>query len=151
MGSPLDRFLHPHDQYRIIEAIKAGERLCSGELKVHVEGRTPGGDVRKRAQELFTSLGLSKTAERNAVLIYAATRDRRFIILGDVGIAEEPDSPFWADARQRLTVAFTRGAFGDGIVGALGAIAQRMQKRFPRTADDKNELDNEISTDENAR
>lgn len=148
MAGPLDKVLHPTDQNRIIDAIKAGERLTSGELKVHVEGRCPGGDPRKRAEELFPKLGLTRTKERNGVLIYVATRDRRFTIIGDVGINEEVGSQFWKEAADRMTIAFRRGAFGDGIVGALQSVAARMAKRFPRMADDKNEIDNDISTDE---
>lgn len=150
MAGALDKVLHPADQARIIEAIKAAERLTSGEVKVHVEGRCPGGDPLKRAQELFTRLGLTRTKERNAVLLYIATRDRRFSILGDSGIHEEVGSQFWAEAVQRMTIAFRRGAFGDGIVGAIQSVAGRMQKRFPRKSDDRNEIDNDISTDETA-
>jgi uncharacterized membrane protein len=150
MAGPLDKVLHPADQARVVEAIKAAERLTSGEIKVHVEGRCPGGDPLKRAQELFPKLGLTRTKERNAVLFYIATRDRRFCVLGDSGIHEEVGSQFWSEAVQRMTIAFRRGAFGDGIVGAIQSVAQRMQKRFPRKSDDRNEIDNDISTDESA-
>jgi len=151
MPGPLDKVIHPIDQKRIVNAIAAAERLCSAEIKVHVEGRCISNDPQKRAAELFPKLGVQRTAERNGVLIYVATRDRRFAIMGDVGINEEPASRFWEEARQRMTFAFRRGAFGDGICGAISSVGTQMQKRFPRTADDKNELDNEISTDETAR
>lgn len=151
MAGPLDKVLHPTDQRRIIDAIRAAERVTSGEIKVHVEGRCLGGDPLKRAQELFTRLGLQRTRERNGVLIYVAVRDRRFSLLGDTGINEEVGSQFWKEAADRMTIAFRRGAFGDGICGAIQSISQRLQKRFPRAADDKNQIDNEISTDESAR
>ena len=149
MAGPLDKVLHPTDQQRIIGAIKSAERLTSGEIKVHVEGKCPGGDPLKRAQELFPKLGLTRTRERNGVLIYVATRDRRFSILGDTGVHEDVGSQFWAEAVQRMTIAFRRGAFGDGIVGAIQSVAPRMAKKFPRKAEDKNEIDNDITTDEN--
>jgi|SRR5581483_5112052 len=148
MAGALDKILHPSDQNRILDAIKAAERLSSGEIKVHVEGRCPGGDAVKRAQGLFRALGLTKTKERNAVLLYVAVRDRRFTILGDTGIAESVGSPFWAEALQRMNAAFGRGAFGDGIVAAVQAIGPKLGSRFPRKADDRNEIDNEITTDE---
>jgi len=141
MAGPLDKVLHPTDQQRIIGAIKSAERLTSGEIKVHVEGKCPGGDPPK--------LGLTRTRERNGVLIYVATRDRRFSILGDTGVHEDVGSQFWAEAVQRMTIAFRRGAFGDGIVGAIQSVAPRMAKKFPRKAEDKNEIDNDITTDEN--
>jgi uncharacterized membrane protein len=148
MAGMLDKVLHPTDQTKIVDAIRNAERVTSGEIKVHVEARVPGGDPYKRAVELFQRLGLTKTKERNAVLIYVATRDRKFSILGDSGIHEEVGSAFWAEAVQRMRVAFTRGAFGEGISGAVQSVGSRLAKRFPRRVDDINEIDNEITTDD---
>jgi len=148
MGIPLDKVLHPYDQKRVVEAIAAAERLSAGEICVHVEGRCPGNDPVKRATTLLTKLGVTRTRDRNGVLVYAAVRDRRFAVIGDVGIGEEPSSAFWAEALQRMTVAFRRGAFGDGLCGAVKSVGLQLSKRFPRAPDDKNEVSNEITTDE---
>jgi uncharacterized membrane protein len=148
MAGRLDKVLHPSDQEKIVDAIRAAERVTAGEIKVHVESRCPGNDAYKRAADLFARLGLTKTRDRNAVLIYVATRDRKFSILGDSGIHEEVGSAFWADAVQRMKVAFARGAFGEGIAGAVQSVGQRMAKKFPRKVDDVNEIDNEITTDD---
>jgi uncharacterized membrane protein len=148
MAGILDKVLHPTDQQKIIDAIRAAERVTSGELKVHVETRCPGGDPYQRAVELFQRLGLTRTKERNAVLIYVATRDRKFSILGDTGIHEEVGSAFWAEAVQRMRVAFARGAFGEGISGAVQSVGSRLAKKFPHSVHDVNELDNEITTDD---
>ena len=148
MAGALDKVIHPTDQQKIVDAIRAAERVTSGEVKVHVEQRCPGGDPYKRAVDLFQRLGLTKTKERNAVLVYVATRDRKFAILGDKGIHEEVGSAFWAEAVQRMKVSFARGAFGEGISGAIQSIGQRMAAKFPRKVDDVNEIDNEITTDE---
>ena len=148
MVGALDKVIHPTDQQKIVDAIRAAERVTSGEVKVHIEQRCPGGDPYKRAVDQFARLGLTKTKDRNAVLIYVATRDRKFAILGDKGIHEEVGSAFWAEAAQRMKVAFARGAFGEGIAGAIQSVGQRMAAKFPRKADDVNEIDNEITTDE---
>jgi uncharacterized membrane protein len=148
MAGRLDKVIHPSDQQKIVDAIRAAERVTAGEIKVHVEARCPGGDAYKRATDLFARLGLTKTKDRNAVLIYVATRDRKFSILGDSGIHEEVGSAFWADAVQRMKVAFARGAFGEGIAGAVQSVGSRMAKKFPRKVDDVNEIDNEITTDD---
>ena len=148
MAGALDKVIHPTDQQKIVDAIRAAERTTAGEIKVHVEQRCPGGDPLKRATDLFARLGLTKTRDRNAVLIYVATRDRKFAILGDKGIHEEVGSAFWAEAAQRMKVAFARGAFGEGIAGAVQSVGQRLAAKFPRKSDDVNEIDNEITTDE---
>jgi uncharacterized membrane protein len=144
----LDKVLHPYDQKRVVDAIGAAERLSAGEICVHVEGRCPGNDPLKRATTLLTKLGVTRTRERNGVLIYVAVRDRRFSVVGDVGI--NADDQFWNEAMQRLTVAFRKGAFGDGICGAIKSVGVQLSKKFPRQPDDKNEVSNEITTDETA-
>ncbi len=147
MDRRLDKVLHPTDQTKIVDAIRAAERVTSGEIKVHVELRC-AGDAYKRAEELFARLGLTKTKDRNAVLVYVAVRDRKFAILGDKGIHEEVGAAFWADAGQRMKVAFARGAFGEGIAAAVQSVGQRLAKKFPHKLDDVNEIDNEITTDD---
>jgi len=151
MPGPLDKVIHPIEQKRIVNAIAAAERMCSGEIAVHIEGRCPTNDPLKRAQDLFPKLGITRTRERNGVLIYVAARERRFAIIGDVGINEEPTSKFWDEAKQRMTFALRRGAVGEGVCNAIQSVGVQMGKRFPRQADDKNELDNEITTDETCR
>lgn len=147
MGKPLHKVLHPYDETKIMNAIVSAERMCSGEFAVHVEGRCPERDPIKRAEKLMTKLGITRTRERNAVLFYVATHERRGAILGDTGINEDPKSEFFSEAFQRMQIGLRRGAIGDAVVAAIQSIAVRMQGRFPRQADDKNEIDNEISTD----
>src|SRR5260221_8107536 len=106
MPGPLDKVLHPYDQKRVVDAIGAAERFSAGEIAVHVEGRCPGNDPNKRANTLLTKLGVTRTRERNGVLIYVAVRDRRFAIIGDVGV--NADAQFWSEASQRLTIAFRK-------------------------------------------
>jgi uncharacterized membrane protein len=150
MAAPLDQLIPPAEQTRIVDAIKAAELRTSGEIKVHIEARCPGGDAMKRAVELFARLGLERTRERNGVLIYVAARDRMFALRGDQGIHEEVGSQFWSEAAARMTDAFKAGRFADGVVGAVEAIGARLAQRFPPRADDQNELSDEISTDEKA-
>ncbi len=147
MAGPLDKVIHPFDQKRIIDAIASAERLTSGEIAVHVEGRCAAPEPKDRAAELFQKLGVTRTQDRNGVLIYVAVRDRRFALMGDSAIDEPPASPFWQDANKRLTIALRRGAVGDGICGAIAAVGQQLCKRFPRSAEHKNQLENELTTD----
>lgn len=147
---PLDKVLHPYDQKKVVDTIGLSERLSSAEIAVHVEGRVPGGDPVKRGTTLLTKLGITRTRERNGVLIYAAVRDRRFAIIADQGVAEPPESKFWDEAMQRMTIAFRRGAFGDGLCECVKSVGRQLAKKFPRQSDDKNEVSNDITTDETA-
>jgi len=147
----LDRLLHPREQQEIVRAIRTTELYTTGELKVHVEARCPAADPYSRAVELFEQLGLHRTEARNGVLVYAAIHERRFALVGDTGIGAPIGSEFWAEAHQRMSVAFRRGAFGEGIVGAVHALGERLGKKFPaRPGVSKDEIDNEISTADTA-
>ncbi|MEO6952514.1 MAG: TPM domain-containing protein [Polyangia bacterium] len=148
-STTLDRLLHPRDQHDIILAIRTAELYTTGELKVHVEARCRAADPYSRAVEVFDQLGLHRTEQRNGVLVYVAIHDRRFCIVGDSGIGAPPGHAMWTEAQQRLSVAFRRGAFGEGIVGAVSAIGEKLARRFPaRPGPGKDEIDNEISTAE---
>ena len=75
-----------------------------------------------------------------------------FAIVGDSGLNEPQGSEFWAEANRRMSIAFRRGAFGEGIVGALRVLGERMSKRFPSRPGliGTNQVENEISTEDTA-
>jgi uncharacterized membrane protein len=148
-GKPLDRLLHPREQRAIVEAIRLAEANTTAELKVHVEARCPATDAHTRAVELFDKLGLHRTGARNGVLVYAATHERRYAVIGDVGIGEQPGGELWAEALRQLSIGFRRGAFGEAIVGAIRALGERLRRRFPAAGlVHKDEIDNAISTED---
>jgi uncharacterized membrane protein len=152
----LDRLLHPREQQAIVDAIRTAETTTTGEIKVHIEARCPATDPYSRAVELFDKLGLHRTDARNGVLIYAAVHDRRYAVVGDVGIAEPQDSEFWSEAQRALSITFRRGAFGEGLIAAVRSIGERLQRRFPWRPEiaaatgvlNKDELENAISTED---
>lgn len=142
----LDSLLSKTDQERVVAAIKAAEKQTSGEIKVHVEARCSGKPW-PRALELFGKLKLHETRDHNAVLIYVAVRSKKYALLGDSGIHEEVGSAFWNEAAGRMQGAFRRGSLGDGLVGAVEAIGERLAQKFPPRADDQNEISDEISSE----
>lgn len=142
----LDRLLHPRDQRRIVEAIRLQELGTSAEIKVHVEARCPAADPHTRAVELFEKLGLHRTEARNGVLIYAALHERRFTILGDAALDGAARGELFDEALRRMSIAFRRGAFGEGIVLAIGWLGEALARRFPGQPGNKDEIENEIST-----
>lgn len=137
-------FVSGLDQRRIVSAIANAERLTSGEIRVHVQKRVGATDIRNLAEATFERLGMTKTALRNGVLLFVASEDRQFVILGDKGIDEKVPAGFWDEIAGRLTIRFKSGEFTDGIVDAIEAAGQHLQAYFPRSTDDVNELSDEI-------
>lgn len=138
-------FFDENEKLRIREAIDAAEARTSGEIRVHLERRTPG-DPLAVARAVFVALGMTKTAARNGVLIYISTEDRAFAIVGDDGIHRVVPEGFWDDVRARMAARFSEDRFAEGIVDAAGAVGEKLARYFPIEAGDKNELPNEIST-----
>ncbi len=139
-------FLAALDQPRIVAAITEAEKQTSGEIRVHVQPKT-GDDIRKYAEKTFERLGMTKTTLRNGVLLFIASEDRRFVILGDKGIDEKVPGGFWDDIAAKLTIRFKAGEFTEGIVDAIRSVGLHLRRFFPRAADDVDELSNEIDVE----
>ncbi|HEY6136951.1 MAG TPA: TPM domain-containing protein [Thermoanaerobaculia bacterium] len=137
-------FLARLDQQRIVEAIRAAENETSGEIRVHVQPKARGGDSRFVAERTFERLGMTKTAARNGVLLFIASEEQGFVILGDRGIDEKVPAGFWDEIAAKLTIRFKNGEFTEGIVDAVTAAGEHLKELFPRAADDVNELSDDI-------
>lgn len=141
-------FLAQLDQPRIVNAIAGAEKETSGEIRVHVQPRVGKDEIRNIAERTFERLGMTKTALHNGVLLFIASEDRQFTILGDKGIDDKVPGGFWDDIAAKLTIRFKNGEFTDGIVEAIGAAGLHLKEFFPRSEDDVDELSNEIDIEE---
>jgi uncharacterized membrane protein len=137
-------FLAQLDQEHIVQAIKDAELQTAGEIRVHIQPRVTGDDLRTVAEKTFERLGMTKTALRNGVLLFIASEERKFMILGDKGIDEKVPAGFWDDIAAKLTARFKNGEFTDGIVEAITAAGEKLKEFFPCSADDVDELPDEI-------
>jgi len=137
-------FLAQLDQDRIVKAISDAEGQTSGEIRVHVQPKVTGGDLRTVAERTFERLGMTKTALRNGVLLFIASEDNQFVILGDKGIDDNVPAGFWDTIAAKLTIAFKAGEFTAGIVDAITAAGEQLRTYFPHEADDVDELSNDI-------
>jgi len=136
-------FFSSLDNDRIVAAIADAERKSSGEVRVHVTRRKPE-DLEARARRRFEELGMTKTAERNGVLFYIAPAARRFQVLGDSGIHERCGADFWKEVAAEMEESFRRGDFTEGILRGVRKVGEVLEAHFPRSAQDENELPNEI-------
>jgi len=141
-------FLEQVDQPRIVKAITEAEQQTSGEIRVHIQPRVTGGEIRFVAERTFERLGMAKTALRNGVLLFIASEEKKFTILGDKGIDEKVPAGFWDEIAAKLTIRFKNGEFTDGIVEAINAAGEHLKEFFPRSADDVDELSNELDVEQ---
>jgi uncharacterized membrane protein len=137
-------FLSKLDHERIIHAIHEAESKTSGEIRVLIQRGKLKTDPLETAQRRFQRLGMHKTRERNAVLIFVAPRDHKFAVAGDRGIHEKCGDELWQRVVERMRAHFQREKFSDALVEAIQEIGNVLQRHFPKTSDDTNELPNDV-------
>jgi uncharacterized membrane protein len=132
------------EQQRIRRAIEEAENRSSGEIRVCIEKKC-SEDVLDRAAKYFFQLNMHKTKLRHGVLIYVATVDRKFAIIGDAGINQVVPANFWDDTKEKMLQHFKYGDIVEGIVTGLKIAGEQLQKYFPNAQDDNNELSDDIA------
>ncbi len=133
-----------NQQKQIVAAVKEAELNTSGEIKVHIDNKCKG-DVLDRAAFVFDKLEMQKTALRNGVLFYLAVEDRKFAILGDVGINQKVPKDFWNSTKDLMIANFKKAKFTEGLAAGIKMAGEQLKKHFPYQSDDVNELSDDIS------
>lgn len=144
------KFLSAAEQELLREAIAAAEKRTSGEIRLHIERDVPAkapvnGDAYLRAREILAALEMHETAERNGVLVYLATRSRKFALLGDEELHRRVGTEFWSDVRDVMAARFQEDRFVEGLSEGIALVGEKLRAHYPRRADDVNELPDEIS------
>jgi uncharacterized membrane protein len=132
------------EQGLIRRAVENAEQNTSGEIRVCIE-KTCDEEVLDRAAKYFYQLDMDKTRLRNGVLIYLATVDRKFAIIGDAGINQLVPDTFWDDTKHAMLEQFKYGKLVEGICSGLQMAGEQLKKYFPHADDDKNELPDDIA------
>jgi uncharacterized membrane protein len=132
------------EQQRIRKGIEEAENRSSGEIRVCIEKKCSEA-VLDRAAKYFQQLNMHKTKLRHGVLIYVATVDRKFAIIGDAGINKVVPANFWDSTKEDMLQHFKYGDIVEGIVTGLKIAGEQLQKYFPHTSDTNNELPDDIA------
>jgi len=138
-------FFSAEENQLIVQAIRNAEKQTSGEVRVYVESRCKFVDPLDRAAEIFFGLKMEQTAERNAALVYVATRDRQLAVFGDSGIHQKVGESFWSGEVSKMVSEFDRENHAEGIVKVVTDIGEALKTHFPFLGEkDKNELPDDI-------
>ena len=140
----VEAFLTHEEEQEIISAIRIAEKNTSGEIRVHIEASSEKEHY-ERSLEVFHLLKMDNTKDANAVLIYVAVNDKKFVIYGDKGIDKVVPKEFWNSTKDVMQNHFKNGDFKHGIVDGVLKAGEELQEHFPWKADDENELSNDIS------
>jgi uncharacterized membrane protein len=132
------------EQQRIRQAIERAEKNTSGEIRICVE-KSCSEEPLNRAAGYFFKLEMEKTKLRNGVLIYLATADRKFAIIGDAGINQVVPTNFWDETKEAMLNCFKEGNLAQGIITGIDRAGKQLQQYFPYQTGDKNELSDDIA------
>ena len=133
------------ENIRIVEAIKSSEQLTSGEIRIYIESKNPLVSTIERASEIFFNLKMQETAQRNAVLLYLAYKDKEVAIFGDEGIHQQVGTEFWNNQVKQMVMLFKENNLTEGIVKCITEVGHVLIEKFPHQGImDKNELPDEI-------
>lgn len=130
---------------QIVEAIKKAELKSSAEIRVHVAMNSECENAIDSAIHVFQELKMHETAERNGVLIYAALKTKHIAIIGDKAVNEKVQSNFWNTCYEQMLPYFKNQDYTNGILKGLELTGEHLAQYFPRSENDVDELNNEVS------
>jgi uncharacterized membrane protein len=136
-------FIKQLDHPAIEAAIARAESLTSGEIRIAII-HEPTGNPLAKAQETFMQLGMTKTRNRNAVLILVAPSSQTFAVIGDVGVHEKCGGLFWQELTTTMSGFFRQGDFTAGLQQGIQRAGSLLAAHFPRQPDDQNELPDQV-------
>jgi uncharacterized membrane protein len=140
-----ENFFTEEEKLQIIEAVRNAEKRTSGEVRVFVESRCSYMDAIDRAKEIFAELKMYETADRNAVLVYVALKDKQLAVFGDEGIHSKLGNEYWNTEVRKMISKFNKENYAEGLKEVVTDIGGALTELFPYNNDtDKNELPDDI-------
>jgi len=131
-----------HDQ--IVQAICDVESKTSGQIRVFIQRGKLDADPLIAAQKKFHRLGMHKTPERNAVLIFVAPRAHKFAVVGDKAIHEKCGEELWQRLVERMREHFQNEKFTDALVEAIEETGKALASNFPRRSTSSGQLADDV-------
>ena len=142
--SEVEKFLTEEQERQIVKTIRVAEKNTSGEIRVHIEKTTSKPTI-ERAKEVFYYLKMDETKDKNGVLFYLAVHDKKFAIIGDVGLNTKVPNDFWLSITNTVLKEFKNNNFALGLEKGILETGEKLKEHFPYQNDDINELTDEIS------
>lgn len=136
-------FIHRLDEARIVNAVAEAERRTSGEIRIFVSHRAVADPLAAAAAQ-FKLLGMDRTQNRNAVLIFVVPTQRQFAVVGDSAVHQKCGDDFWRQVSVVMSEFMKQGKFTEAIAEAVGTIGGLLAQHYPRHPDDQNELPDRI-------
>jgi uncharacterized membrane protein len=137
-------FLTKLEHDRIVQAIRDAESKTSGEIRVYIQRGKLDGDPLIAAQKKFHRLGMRKTSEQNAVLIWVAPRAHKFAVVGDKMIHEKCGEQLWQRLVDQMREHFRNEKFSHALVEAIEETGRALASHFPKRLVSSKQLPDDV-------
>jgi len=104
--------------------------------------------VRLRAERVFFEKGLYKTKKNTGVLFFLSLLERKIWVLADRGIYEKMDQETLNRFANEVSKGVREGRACEALSQAIQGIGVLLSRHFPITANDTDELPNEVVLEE---
>lgn len=142
----MKNFLTSDDEKALVEEIRKLETRTSGEVRIVISSKWI---LRPHlyAWKLFRKLGMEATAHRNGALIVVIHRRRKFVVLGDIGLADIVESGYWENVASAMSQHLKQGNNRDALAEGIRLLGEPMASHWPPSESNPDELPNEIVQD----
>ena len=89
-------------------------------------------------------MGMTRTRDRNAVLILVFPKRRTVVILGDHAIHNKIGQAFWKETIEKTICCFKAEEYTQGIIHAIEVLGKALARYFPKAGSDMNSLPNKV-------
>src|SRR5207248_1834841 len=124
-------FLSRLEHDRIVGAIREAESKTSSQIRVYVQRGKLSADPLIAAQKKFHRLGMHKTRERNAVLIFVVPRAHKFAVVGDNAVHETCGEQFWQRLVDGMRTHFQNEKFSHALVETSEETGKMLATHLP--------------------
>ena len=101
-------------------------------------------EVERSAAAAFQRFRVRRTAAGTGVLIYVSLYERMVRVLGDDAISAKLTQAEWKNICNHAVEGLRDGRGAEGLANAIREAGELLSRHFPRQADDRDELGNEL-------
>lgn len=116
----------------ILRALRFVARKSTGEVFVRVSEDRFERDPTDTALTLFEEFDMTRTQDRNAVLIYLNRKTRKFSIIADEGIHRKVGQKYWDELARNFSEDLRATHLENAISLLVFSVGTTLAKKFPR-------------------
>lgn len=123
-----------HEPTPILRALQFASKKSTGEVRVHTSRDRFEKDPMGTALRLFEEFGMTRTSDRNAVLVYLNRATRKFAIVGDEGFHRAVGQKYFDHLGVNFAEDLQSTHFENAIALLVYSVGTTLAKKFPRQA-----------------